>query len=479
MGINLNKAWNWTKKNVVDKPLKIASKAFAALDDSRRLDLAGVGDQIGQAGALIEDQVVEVGQAIGDEAARVEDQINGIIQNALDDPVTFALKVGVVVATGGAGAAALGLAAPLTAMQASLAMAGISAGSTLAHGGDFQDALESGAKSFAISQAVSFGMDAMGGAGDAAGSIETQYNPDGSFSQTFDDGSTLFTDASGQISMTPAAESLGADAMASGVEQSVAPEIGVSGLDGAMGDAASTAPVPGAGDAATQAAQQGVNAAIKPAYESLPDSFGNAVAVEKSYPTIEDLMLDKGAITAEQYKDLTGVAPVVDFSGRYGAPSETSVLEAAPGYAKELGKAGLDLAMENPLSTLALANVVTGGGLFGGGGQQQPNQLPEEQEERKTYTYGAAPNIPPVVIDKQDLRTYDIRPQRQTIKPQEEYQFNQQPIFQGQAEGNQRFGLGALGQGFSYTPIGSANTYDISQLTPEQIVRLQETTARR
>jgi hypothetical protein len=77
------------------------------------------------------------------------------------------------------------------------------------------------------------------------------------------------------------------------------------------------------------------------------------------------------------------------------------------------------------------------------------------------------------------MRTYDIQPRSQVTQPQQEYQFNPQALLQGQAEGNQRFGLGALGQGFAYTPIGSAKSYDISQLTPEQIVRLQEATARR
>lgn len=480
MGNIFKRFGSWFDDNVTQPAVKTVSNALAAVDDLTRLDLAGASDQVAKIEDNVKDSVVAIGDAIGDAGAWIDDTAHAIVQNALDDPVKFALQAGVIVATGGAGAAALGMSAPLTAMQASLAMAGISAGSTLAKGGDFQDALESGAKSFAISQAVSFGMDAIGVGADA-GSVTAQYNSDGSFVQTFEDGSQMFTDASGQISMEPATEALGAEvAGEAAMGNAAATDIAASGAEDAVMQAASGAPAAtaNAGDVAAEAAQQGVKTAIEPVYESLPDSYGNAVAVEKSYSTIEDLMYDKGAITAEQYKELTGVAPVVDLSGRYGAPPDVPLSEAALGYGKELGGKALDFALENPLTTLGLANTVMGGGLFGGGQQQQPNELPQE-EERRTYTYSEVPKSPPEVFSKTDMRTYDIQPRSQVTQPQQEYQFNPQALLQGQAEGNQRFGLGALGQGFAYTPIGSAKSYDISQLTPEQIVRLQEATARR
>ena len=131
----------------------------------------------------IGDAVGGVVEAVGDAVEWVGDTVSNVVEAAMDDPVKAALQIGVMVATSGAGAAALGMSAPLTAMQAAGAMAGISGVSTLAEGGDIEDAMKSAATSFAVSQAVSFGMDAFG----AANVPETVSGT----TQFFDDGTSI------------------------------------------------------------------------------------------------------------------------------------------------------------------------------------------------------------------------------------------------------------------------------------------------
>ena len=95
--------------------------------------------------SAISDAVGSVVDAVGDAVEWAADTVSNVVEHALDNPVETALMVGLTVATGGAGAAALGLEAPLTALEASIGASTVSGVSTLAQGGDLGDALTSAA----------------------------------------------------------------------------------------------------------------------------------------------------------------------------------------------------------------------------------------------------------------------------------------------------------------------------------------------
>lgn len=501
-------------------------------------------------GNLVED-VVDV---VGDAVEWVGDTVSNVVEAAMDDPLKAALQVGVIAATGGAATSLFGMAAPLTAMQASVGLAAIEGVDVLEEGGDIDDAFKAAATSFAVSQAVSFGMDAFSAAGptDLTGSATTQFFDDGSSIQFFDDGSRLVTDAAGAVNPVPAPDELiGQAAAAEAAESMAAGEVLPAGAETfQIPDAAATAtpaadiPAPtemAAAEAAgtvpaevispenvplveapapvadvvpefvppAVAAEPTYNtmeellldkglitpeqaaAAVAPPvvtpdqYDLLPDSFGDAVAVDpnavaidptKQYETMEDLMYDKGLITDAQYKELTGVAPVVDLSQPAGPMSDTTLMEGI----KDLGGAALDYAIDNPLTT---AGIIAGGAALAGGmGEEQP-QAPGTPP-KKTYTYGAAPEINRSGLQELWSAASKIYGGEGNVMQQlgvqpPQFQSSFQPLLSGQAPGAGRVGLGALGQGFSYTPMGQAQTFDISTLTPEQIVQLQDMVARK
>jgi len=219
-------------------------------------------------------------------------------------------------------------------------------------------------------------------------------------------------------------------------------------------------------------------------YANLPESMGNVVARDPNatqYASMEDLLYDKGVLTDAQYKDLTGVAPVVDRSIPAGPMSNVSVVDAA----KDLGGAVLDYAVANPLTT---AGVIGGGLALAGavsGDSSAPAAKPGEAPKR-TITYGAAPDIRRTGLDQLYSASANIYGPRgatgtpgSTLPPSVQFQSSFQPLLGGAAPGAARVGLGSLGQGFSYTPLGSPQTFDISTLTPEQIVQLQDAMSRR
>lgn len=466
----------------------------------------------------IGDAVSGVVDAVGDAVEWVGDTVGNVVESVMDDPLKAVVQVAAV-ATGNAWALPL-----------------IEGVDVLEEGGDLGDALQAAALTYAVQTGVGYAMDSFGAAGatDVSGSGTTQFFDDGSSIQFFDDGSQLITDSSGAISSTPAVDAAVGQAAADAATAEAAGEMMPAGV---QPSGAETLPVPEAAapvatdlppvapdaispeniplaEAAAPAVtpemvaapqydtmeqllldkglitpdQAAAAVAVPDQYANLPESFGNAVAVDpnapaidpnaKTYDTMEDLMYDKGLITDAQYKDLTGVAPVVDLSTPAGPMSDTSLWEGA----KDLGGALLDYAIENPLTT---ANIIGGGLAAAGalGGEPEQPAAPGTPP-KKPYTYG-----PPAEINRSGLQELwsaaskiyggegNVMQQLGVQAPQ--FQSNFQPLLSGQAPGAGKVGLGALGQGFSYTPMGQAKTFDISTLTPEQIVQLQDMVARK
>ena len=465
------------------------------------------------------DLVEGVVDAVGDAVEWVGDTVSNVVEAALDDPVKAALQIGVIAATGGAAAGALGLAAPLTAMQASIGLAAIEGVDVLEEGGDIDDAFKAAATSFAVSQAVSFGMDAFSAAGptDLTGSATTQFFDDGSSIQFFDDGSRLVTDSAGAVNPVPAPdEMIGRAAAAEAADTVATGEVLPAGI---QPSGAETMPVPdattpvatelppvttdtlspenvplsdlspaAASDATTSQALE-MGPPVEAFTPRLGDTFGQyEVGKGFDYPqylaeqtAIEpspDTLYARGALTDAQYKELTGVAPVVDLSTPAGPMSDTTLMEGA----KDLGGALLDYAIDNPLKT---AGIIAGGAALAGGmGEEQP-QAPGTPP-KKTYTYGAAPEIDRSGLKELWSAASKIYGNEGNVMKQlgieapaaPTFQSSFQPLLSGQARATPS-GLGSLGQGFSYTPMGQPKTFDISTLTPEQIVQLQDMVARK
>lgn len=479
----------------------------------------------------IGDAVGGVVDAVGDAVEWVGDTVSNVVESVMDDPLKAVVQVAAV-ATGNAWALPV-----------------IEGVDVLEEGGDLGDALQAAALTYAVQTGVGYAMDSFGAAGatDVSGSGTTQFFDDGSSIQFFDDGSQLITDSSGAISSTPAVDAAVGQAAADAATAEAAGELMPAGV---QPSGAETFPIPdaaaptvtelppaGAEAAGTVPAEvispenvplveapapvadvvpefvpppvaaeptyntmeellldkglitpEQAAAAVTPLdqYDMMPDSFGDAVAVDpnapaidtKQYDTMEDLLYDKGLIDEAQYKDITGVAPVVDLSTPAGPMSDTSLWEGA----KDLGGALLDYAIENPLTTAG----IIGGGLAAAGalGGEPEQPAAPGTPPKKTYTYG-----PPAEINRSGLQELwsaaskiyggegNVMQQLGVQAPQ--FQSNFQPLLSGQAPGAGKVGLGALGQGFSYTPMGQAKTFDISTLTPEQIVQLQDMVARK
>ena len=466
----------------------------------------------------IGDAVSGVVDAVGDAVEWVGDTVGKVVDSVMDDPLKAVVQVAAV-ATGNAWALPI-----------------IEGVDVLEEGGSFEDALKGAATVYAVQTGVGFAMDSFGAAGatDMTGSGTTQFFDDGSSIQFFDDGSRLVTDTAGKVSSTPATDLVAETAGAT--TSPVAPQPDITATDlpplEAAAPAATTEVAPtdistqnvplveAPADVATKGAlypdiETFVNTTLPEStyntmeellldkglvtpeqlaattpdpYANLPESFGDAVALDPNapavtpagtkYDTMEDLMYDKGLITDAQYKDLTGVAPVVDLS-KPGVPvKDVSVIDAA----KDLGGAVIDVAKANPWTTAA----VIGGGLaaagaLGGGGT---NPAATSTPAQKTYTYGPGAPINRTGLQELYSAAANIYKPGQAgpapmVVQAPQFQSNFQPLLVGQAPGGGNVGLGALGQGFSYTPMGRGQTFDISTLSPEQIVQMQEILARK
>lgn len=427
---------------------------------------------------FVEDAVGGVVDAVGDAVEWVGDTVGNVIDAVADDPLKAIVQVAAV-ATGNAWALPI-----------------IEGVDVLEEGGSLEDALKGAALTYAVQTGVSFAVDSFAAAGVPADmSGTTSFFDDGSSIQYFDDGSQLVTDTAGSVSAVPAPDSnLLTDAAATGAETSPVTGGDVVGtpLDAlpAVGEVAATdAVAPGVG-AYDQAMIDLANAsAAAPSYQydtmeqlltdkglmTAPDKYdlmSDAAASQpafdpsaKTYNSMEDLLYDKGQLTDAQYKELTGVAPVVDLSQPYQPGGETSLWDAT----KDLGDAAWEYAKADPLTAAA----VVGGGLAltGALGGQEPPEQPAEPG-KKTYTYGQAPTINRTLLGETNSAAADIYGQRGTQLPPSQIvqaprlQTTFKPLLSGSTAG-----LGSLQT--TYTPLGGGQSYDISQLTPEQIIALQ------
>lgn len=251
------------------------------------------------------------------------------------------------------------------------------------------------------------------------------------------------------------------------------------------------------------------------------DMVSTVGPTEPQYNTMEELLLDRGEITPEQAieamsppaQDLPLIdvdeavrsigsqaaadqqpdipvedrsisyvpddvgPPVVDRSFQPGElpPSvDRPFAESALDLAKAAGTTAVNFAVDNPITTAALVGAVAGGA----------DQVADEttsEPAKKTYTYGAAPAIRRTGL--QELYSaassiYGDRGGPQAVTPPPptpQFQSTFQPLLGGQAPA--RSGLGALA--LNYKPMGSPQSFDISTLTPEQIIQLQEMENRR
>jgi hypothetical protein len=421
-----------------------------------------MGISLKQFGNWVRKGVTWVGDAISDAGSAIDDYITQpILRAAEEDPLKFIAQAAVMVATSGAGSAWMGMSQSLNAVQAASAMGAISSVSALAKGEDLGDALRDGSESFAKTYAVHYVTSSFGSSG-APGGGETgtiAYGADGSSTQFFDDGSRLFTDASGAVGSVPAAEEM------------------------IMGEAAGAAATAGVPDQAI-ANEQALGAIEAPAYAGIaPEDVPVYQAPETAYatPTADPLdawyeMNMAGAETElpDYYGDLPAQVPVVDRSVSTGAMAETPVTagnvgeylwegtKAAGSGAMDLGGAALDYAIENPMTTLQLGALAYGA-MQGG---EQPQQA-EEQYQPKEYKY-VLPDFAPVSYadirgpDAQVMPTLDFGYQRQETPLQQ---------LQMQSTANQPAGISSLRQ--NLVQISPNQAVDISRMTPEQLIRLQ------
>lgn len=438
------------------------------------------------------DLVGGVVDAVGDAVEWVGDTVSNVVESVMDDPLKAVVQVAAV-ATGNAWALPI-----------------IEGVDVLEEGGSIEDALKGAALTYAVQTGVNFAIDSFGAAGATAdvGSGTTQFFDDGSSIQFFDDGSQLITDSSGAVSSTPAVDISSAGVQPTGAEtfpvadpsQIVATDLPPADAAGALSPeniplvtaTPSAAGTEGAmlgydqamADLAASAQQAAVTPTVMqpgsmPTMDAQP--LASQAARDIQYETIEDLMYERGLIDDAQYKSMTGKAPVVDLSTPASPMSDTSVLDAAKG----LGEAALDYAVENPWTTAG----VIGGGLALTGALGEPEQPAAPGEpDKKTYTYGPGAPINRTGLEEMWSAASKIYGGDSGVMKQlgiEEPKFqssfkpNEAPLLSGQAAGAGKVGLGALGQGFSYTPMGQPKTFDISTLTPEQIVQLQDMVARK
>ena len=395
-------------------------------------------------------------------------------------------------------------------MTASASLAAIEGIDVLEEGGSVEDALKGAATTFAVSQGVNFAMNSFGTPGVTPSAGETtQFWDDGSSIQWFDDGSSIVTDAAGQITATPATDIV-APSIAGGAEM-VAPEAAAA----ATAEAASGAP---AIDEAVMAAQGPAEVVPigAPTTPDITEIAGVPAAPEMAAPNYADMagtvqrfddgsslqFFDDGSTLATDALGGTNYTPALDMAPTFVDPNapgfgpeagtaeiidrsiqsedlpsvvDRPLTDVFTDIAKEAGSAAYDFAKENPLTTIA-----GGAAIAGALGQEEPPAAPGEQ--RRTYTYGA----PVQVGSTKGLE--ELYSAAQSIygdqlgsmlglPPPPQGQAGTTPTASPLLGGPAGGGISALTR--SYTPMSGGQTFDISTLTPEQIIRLQELVGRR
>lgn len=460
---------------------------------------------------FVEDVVGGVVDAAGDALEWVGDTASNIVENALDDPLKTAAQIAVIAATGGTGAAALGLSAPISAMAASASLAAIEGIDVLEEGGSVEDALKGAATTFAVSQGVNFAVNSFGTPGvTPSGGETTQFWDDGSSIQWFDDGSSIVTDAAGQISATPAtdivAPSVGGAAGAAEVVPSealaaeAAEAAAAPAIDEAIAAAQGPAEVVPIGAPATPDIAEIVGTPASP--EMVPPSYGDMAGTIQRYDDGSSLQFfDDGSTLATDALGETSFSPAMDYvqpgfvdpnAPGFGEQAGAEIIDRSirsedlptvvdrpltdtiTDIAKEAGSAVYDFAKENPLTTIGATAAIAGAM-----GEEEPPAAPGEQ--RRTYTYGAPIQVGSTKgleelysaasgIYGDKLGSLIGLPPSQAPTGTAP---SASPLLGGPAGG----GLASLPR--SYTPVSGGQTFDISTLTPEQIIRLQELMGRR
>lgn len=448
--------------------------------------------------SAVVDFVEDVAGAVVDAVEWVGETASNVVEAAMDDPLKAAAQIAVIAATGGTGAGFLGLSAPISAMTASTALAAIEGIDVLEEGGSVEDALKGAATTFAVSQGVNFAVNSFGTPGVQPSVGETtQFWDDGSSIQWFDDGSSIITDSAGSISATPATDlpmpSVGdptgfvpsAEPPPADVVPETLPSPGTEVTPVADAGAPEITPIAGtpAGPSPGMPAEF-----IPPGPETLPpyEYIDDSTVVPPpayqppSYDFFEEPPIASqppSAMPPYEYIDDSTVVPdegaaeIIDRSIRGGdVPSVPD---------RPLTDTLMDLAQEAYTATPGWALAAGAAAAAGAMGEEQPPAGPAE-EPRRTYTYGAPPTIgstkgleqlwsaaESIYGDKLGSMLGIPAP----TAPQ--FQSSFQPLLGGPAGG----GIASLPR--SYTPMSGGQTFDVSTLTPEQIIQLQNLVDRR
>lgn len=401
--------------------------------------------------SAIGDAVGSVVDAVGDAVEWVGDTVSNVVEAAIDDPVKTIAQVAAV-ATGNA-----------------WALPAIEGVDVLEEGGSIEDALKGAALTFAVQQGVSYAMDSFGTAGvpDAGGT--TQFFDDGSSIQFFDDGSTLAIDSAGAVSSSPATDFGfgGADAAAMTGPGSVAAP-GAEVIPVAPAGPMEITPIAGTENIPTSTAGTEF---FDDGSSLITDASGaiSSTAAPDFY-SMEELL---ASIGEGPTPDLAGAAPIVDrsvLSSDLPVVPDRSLMDTLGDIAMEGAGTIYDYATENPLTTLTL-----GAALLGGEEPQIPG-MPEE--EKRVYDYqpaaqiGATKGLEELWSAAESI--YGDKLQSMLgIQPPADAAMTPgapPPLLGGPAAG-QAPGIASLQR--TYTPVSGGQSFDISTLTPEQIIQLQ------
>lgn len=425
-----------------------------------------VSDVFEGAGDIIGDVV----DAAGDAVEWVGETVTNVVESALDDPVKTAIQIAAV-STGNA-----------------WALPYIEGADVLEEGGSIEDALKGAARTYALQQGVSYAMDSFGTAGvpDAGGT--TQFFDDGSSMQFFDDGSTLAIDSAGAVSSSPAT-----DFGFTGSEAGMVSAPGAEVNPVAEAGAAKITPIAGTEnlvEAGTQFFDDGsslmTDATGAVTSTAAPDfySMEELIASLDQGPAVELAAMAPEALTPDV------AAPIIDrsvLSTELPQVQDRSLFDTFGDIAMEGAGTIYDYATENPLTTLALGAALTGSLV-------EPPQMPDIQD----------PNLDPQAKERQK-RTFEYQPAAQigATKGLEELYSAAESIYGDKLPGmlgiqppavtpgttgappsllggpaaGQAPGIASLPR--TYTPVGSGQMFDISTLTPEQIIQLQSLVERR
>ena len=428
----------------------------------------------------ISSAVSSVVDTVGDAVEWVGDTVSNVVENALDDPLKTAAQIAVIAATGGTGAGVLGLSAPISAMTASASLAAIEGIDVLEEGGSIEDALKGAATTFAVSQGVNFATNSFGTPGVSPSGGETmQFFDDGTSIQFFDDGSSIFTDTAGAINATPATDMISpvvSDSTGftpSGLEQPATP--GVSEL----------APIAETGPAEITPIAGTETPSVA------PEVIAATTPTQPQFDTMEDLLASIGEMPPEQLPGVFGGD--VEAQLGYNQPSipfpeaiepTAAPIDFAQGIEdippipsdyqdRSMLDVGLDLAKEAYEATPG--SLIAAGALSGLGALTGQPEMPPGPTEPPPRTYNYNPPVPigatrglqelySAASDIYGGRT--VQPTVPNIPPPGTPSTYAPPPLIGGASG-----IASLRMPF--TPMAGGQTFDISTLTPEQIIQLQ------